>query len=85
MTWEEAKDKVAIDRGYESFNDYCRKQNYRLKIKVARAMESLMDEAAELYTREVADEAYDAGFQSCFLSSPKQVNKEEYMRKFDKI
>jgi hypothetical protein len=50
-TLQEYKNEVAIGRGYDSFNDFCRRQNFRLKIKVAYAIESLMDEAAELYAQ----------------------------------
>jgi hypothetical protein len=45
MTFEQAKDQVAKNHGYESFNDFRRHK------KTARAVEDLLNEAAELYAK----------------------------------
>ena len=48
MTLKEIKEQIAIEKGYESFNDFIRQSaNRSRKIKVAREVESFMDEVAD--------------------------------------
>lgn len=73
-TAEEIKNKVAIEHGYESFNDFVRKCDFRLKIKVARAVESMMDKVLEEYASQL--KPVEPTNENIIIESTKEFAKE---------
>lgn len=80
MTWEEAKDQIAKQHGYESWDSlrFCHSMSYGL-------WETYLNRATKLYAREVADKAWEAAADHSYCAHfgpipNKYASKEEFMR-----
>lgn len=91
MTWEEAKDQIAVSYCYSRWSDidwYVLNQIHEVT-QPPYMEERCIKQAAELYAREVADKAYDAGHnRGMYVFEPDGFDldppsKEEFMKQLD--
>lgn len=78
MTWEEAKDQIAKSKGSTHFQEIIDDHDYEYAMVI-------INEAADLYAREKADKAWEAGGERMYQSMSKDSEnrapfKEELMR-----